>query len=134
VVGQTVIVDIDSSRGSFIKRRDDGTIDFISPLPTPYNYGSVPGTVAGDGDRLDAIVLGAALERGARVELPVRAVVCFIDEGVDDRKLVCSDRKLRASDRWGLIAFFTVYSRAKTVLNGVRGRTGRTAFLGIIDS
>lgn len=126
-----VVVEIDSSRGSFVKRRDDGGVDFVSPLPTPYNYGSVPGTRAEDGDRLDAIVLGRALPRGARVEVPVRAIVRFVDAGDDDRKLVCSERPLSAGERRGLVAFFTVYACAKRVLNRVRGRRGTTAFEGI---
>ena len=122
---------IDSPRGSFVKRRDDGRVDFVSPLPTPYNYGSVPGTLADDGDRIDANVLGAALPRGTRIEVPVRAVVRFVDAGDDDQKLVCSERPLTTRDRRGLIAFFAIYSRAKSVLNRMRGERGRTAFLGI---
>jgi inorganic pyrophosphatase len=37
-----VEVVIEVPRGSFLKRRSTGHIDFISPLPCPFNYGSVP--------------------------------------------------------------------------------------------
>ena len=37
-----VEVVIEVPRGSFLKRGSTGQIDFISPLPCPYNYGSVP--------------------------------------------------------------------------------------------
>ena len=57
---------IDTPRGSFVKRRDDGSVDFVWPLPSPFNYGSVPDTLAPDGDREDAIVL-------ARASPPARA-------------------------------------------------------------
>ena len=33
---------IEVPRGSFLKRGSTGRVDFVSPLPCPYNYGSVP--------------------------------------------------------------------------------------------
>jgi inorganic pyrophosphatase len=33
---------IEVPRGSFLKRGSTGHVDFISPLPCPFNYGSVP--------------------------------------------------------------------------------------------
>ena len=33
---------IEIPRGSFLKRGSTGHIDFVSPLPCPFNYGSVP--------------------------------------------------------------------------------------------
>jgi hypothetical protein len=43
---------IEIPKGSFLKRGSAGQIDFVSPLPCPFNYGSVPGpsTTAGDSD------------------------------------------------------------------------------------
>lgn len=37
-----VEVVIEIPRGSFLKRGSTGHIDFISPLPCPFNYGSLP--------------------------------------------------------------------------------------------
>jgi inorganic pyrophosphatase len=122
---------IDVPRGGFIKRRDDGRIDFVSPVPCPFNYGSVPDTRAGDGDRLDALVLGARLARGARVRVPVVARVSFTDAGQDDPKLVCSALPLGGGDRARIAAFFAFYARAKGLLNRWRGKTGPTRYGGI---
>ena len=33
---------IEVPRGSFLKRGLTGRIDFVSPLPCPFNYGAVP--------------------------------------------------------------------------------------------
>jgi inorganic pyrophosphatase len=123
---------IECPRGSFVKRRADGAIDFVSPLPCPYNYGSLPGTVGGDGDPVDAIVLGPRLAAGTRVSLPVVAEVDFVDEGLVDTKLVLSARAaLSARERAGLHAFFTCYALAKRGLARLRGRHGEIAFRGV---
>jgi inorganic pyrophosphatase len=37
-----VEVVIEVPRGSFLKRGASGRIDFVSPLPRPFNYGAVP--------------------------------------------------------------------------------------------
>lgn len=128
-----VRVVIDTPRLSFLKRRDDGTIDFISPLPSPFNYGSVPGTSSADGDRIDAIVLGPRLPRGAEVERNVIAVARFVDAGVPDPKWVCADRPLGAADRALITAFFAIYVRLKRALNTARGRRGATRFNGLLE-
>jgi inorganic pyrophosphatase len=117
--------------GGFIKRRDDGRIDFVSPAPCPFNYGSVPDTRSGDGDRLDALVLGPRLARGARVRVTVVGRVLFTDAGQDDPKLICSERPLRRVDRAKITAFFAIYARAKRLLNWLRGKAGPTRYGGI---
>ncbi|MCB0105971.1 MAG: inorganic diphosphatase [Caldilineaceae bacterium] len=83
----TVTVVIEAPRLSMIKRRSDGAIDFFSPLPCPYNYGSIPGRWADDGDPLDAVVMGPRLPAGARVHLPVVGVIDFVDGGRGDSDL-----------------------------------------------
>jgi len=121
---------IEVSRGSFAKRKGDGRIDFVSPLPSPYNYGSIPGIVADDGDELDALVLGPRLPAGIVIVSPVRDVVRFIDGGVADPKVVCSAQPLTAAQRAGIERFFTVYAWFKRGLAVVRGSTGATRFDG----
>lgn len=128
---QEVEIVVESPLGSFVKRRADGRIDFLSPVPSPYNYGSVPGTLAPDGDPLDAIALGPRLPRGAHIRLPVRAVVRFFDAGAEDRKLVCSAKPLSRWDRARIELFFQVYVRFKRVLNAARRRHGETRYEGI---
>ncbi len=117
--------------GGFIKRRDDASIDFISPFPCPFNYGSVPDTRSGDGDRLDAVVLGSRLRRGSRVIKPVVACVRFIDAGDEDPKWICSERPMSARERATIAGFFAFYAHAKTLLNTLRRKRGATRYEGI---
>jgi inorganic pyrophosphatase len=126
-----VDVEIDTPRFSFVKRDDGGAIDFVSPLPSPFNYGSVPGTRSGDGDRQDAIVLGRRLSRGLRRDLPVVAIAHFTDAGAPDPKWICSHRPLDATDHAQLEAFFRVYVLMKRAINAARGKRGETRYDGI---
>jgi inorganic pyrophosphatase len=122
---------IDTPRLSILKRKDDGSIDYVSPLPCPFNYGSVPDTVSGDGDRLDAVVLGPRLARGARVHVNVVALVHFMDAGEPDPKYVCSPHPWRSRDALLVAAFFTAYARLKGALNRLRGERGSTRYQGL---
>jgi len=60
---------IEVPRGSFLKRGSTGHIDFVSPLPCPFNYGSVPNYLGLEGDLLDALVLGPRLPFGTRIRV-----------------------------------------------------------------
>jgi inorganic pyrophosphatase len=122
---------VESPRWSVVKRRADGGVDFISPLPCPYNYGCIPGLSSGDGDPLDVVVLGPRLRRGERLRVPVVGVIGFLDAGCADPKVICSARPLSPVDRAGLETFFRVYALFKRVLHRVRGRrSGATRYLG----
>lgn len=121
---------IEVPRGGFVKRRPDGSRDFVAPLPSPYNYGSVLDTLAPDGDPFDAIVLGPRLERGEIVALPVRAVMGFVDAGVADPKLVCAAGALTEAQRAGIARFFRFYARFKRVVNLLRGAGRPTRTMG----
>lgn len=121
---------VESSRGSFVKRRADEGIDFVSPVPCPYNYGCIPQLGSGDGDPLDAIVLGPRLRRGERVRMRVVGVIAFVDGGQRDPKVVCSPHPLRGYERVGLELFFRVYAPFKWVLHLVRGEARETRFVG----
>lgn len=122
---------IEVPRGSFIKRKDNGQVDFVSPFPCPFNYGSVPNTLSGDGDRLDALVLGTRVARGTTLTEAVVGRVLFLDAGQEDPKYICSRAPLSAEDRRRIAAFFTFYARAKQVLNLLRGKRGQTVYGGI---
>ena len=65
---------IEVPRGCFLKRGSTGGIDFVSPLPCPYNYGSVPDYLGLDGDLLDA--LGARSPFATRYQGPHQSVGC----------------------------------------------------------
>jgi inorganic pyrophosphatase len=128
---QELEIVIDVPRGGFIKHTDDGGIDYISPFPCPFNYGSVPGTLAGDGDRLDAIVLGPPRARGSRVRCQVVAVVRFTDAGQDDPKYVCAEHAASERELAQVERFFARYSWLKGMLNRLRGKRGATRYLGL---
>ncbi len=132
--GLPAIVDvvIEYPRGAMIKRRRDGRVDFVAPLPCP--YGSIPGMVSGDGDPLDVVVLGARLPLGARLRLPVVAVLDFIDDGAEDPKVICSEAPLGRRQRAGLRLFFAVYATFKRGLARVRGSRRPTRCGGWIDA
>ena len=118
---------IEVPRGSFLKRGSAGRIDFVSPLPCPFNYGSVPAYIGLEGDLLDALVLGPRLPLGARVQVKAWGAVTLIDRGISDDKLVCSICPLSASQRRNVLRFFRLYARCKSVLNMLRRRPGRNA-------
>ena len=121
---------IEVSRGSLVKRGALGELDFISPVPCPFNYGSAPGTQGDDGDPLDVVVLGPRLARGAQGTLPVRARVAFVDAGVRDDKWVCAAQPLRRRDRLLLHLFFRTYALPKHLSGRLRGQPP-SRFLGL---
>lgn len=125
VTPQQVEVVIEVPRGSFLKRGSSGAIDFVSPLPCPYNYGSVPDYIGGEGDFLDAVVLGPRLAAGTRVRVRAYGAVGFSERFMYDDKLICSKREITSKERRNLLIFFTIYSHCKALLNLFRGRRGR---------
>jgi inorganic pyrophosphatase len=127
---ETPLVRIEVPRWGVVKPRADGSVDFLSPLPCPYNYGCIPGIASADGDPVDAVVLGPRLPRGREVRVRARAVMGFVDAGHDDPKVICSAAPLTALDRRGLEVFFAVYALAKRALNRLRGRGGPTCCTG----
>jgi len=123
---------IEVPRGGFVKRDlHSGIVDFVSPLPCPFNYGHVPGLQGEDGDPVDVVVLGPRRAVGSRVRLPVVAVVRFLDHDRRDDKWILADRQLAALTRIRLTAFFAFYARARRALDRLRGRPGEVRFEGI---
>lgn len=129
---EIVDVTIEISRWSFLKYQGVGKearLEFVSPLPSPFNYGYVAEVQGGDGAELDAVVLGKRIQRGLTTEVPVRAVVRFLDAGCVDDKLICSERELgRVHTTFLRLAFF-VYARLRALVNFFRGKKGRTTYL-----
>ena len=144
---ESVEVLIEVPKGGFIKRELDGTVrsgvfarvlgpgrvDFVSPVPSPFNYGCVPGWPGADGDPVDVVVLGPRLRAGERVARDVVGVVRFWDAGDVDDKLVAGEGRLTEPQRKALARFFRIYALARGVLNKRRGLSGRTEFSGVIS-
>jgi len=128
-----VDVVIEVPRGSFIKRGSTGQVDFISPLPCPFNYGSVPAYIGLEGDLLDALVLGPRLPVGAHVRVKAWGAVILTDRGMTDDKLICSSHRMTAAERRRVLSFFSFYARCKGLLNVWRRRPGRNACEGWCD-
>jgi inorganic pyrophosphatase len=122
-----VEVVIEVPRGSFLKRGSTGRLDFISPLPCPYNYGSVPSHLGLEGDLLDAVVLGPRLALGARTRVKVWGAVTLTDRGMADDKLICGEQSPDDSARRRVLRFFSFYAKCKGLLNFLRRRPGRNA-------
>ncbi len=125
---------IEVPRGSFLKRGSTGHVDFISPLPCPFNYGSVPGYLGLEGDLLDAVVLGPRLPLGTRTRVRAWGAVILTDRGMTDDKLVCGDRAPNESARRRVLRFFRFYAKCKGLLNVWRRRPGRNACEGWCDA
>lgn len=124
---------IEVPRGGLIKWGSDGGIDFVSPAPSPFNYGSLPAHAGADGDPLDAVVLGPRLPRGASGELPIRGRVRFEDGGVEDDKWILSSAPLRRRDRLLIVSFFRAYAVPKRLRDRLKGRP-RSRFLNLDEN
>ena len=123
----TVDVVIEIPRGSFLKRGSTGHLDFISPFPCPFNYGSVPTLLGGEGDLLDAVVLGARLPLGTRIQVQAWGAVTLTDRGMSDDKLICSRERPTSRQQRRVLQFFRFYAKCKGLLNLYRRRPGRNA-------
>jgi inorganic pyrophosphatase len=122
---------IEVPRGSFLKRGSSGSIDFVSPLPCPFNYGAVPTLLGLEGDLLDALVLGPRLRFGTRARVKAWGAVTLTDRGMSDDKLICSDFRPSQLEIDGVLRFFRFYAKCKGLLNFWRRRPGRNACEGL---
>ena len=132
--GLDLDVVIEVPRGSFIKRGSSGQIDFISPLPCPFNYGAVPAYLGMEGDLLDALVLGRRLPYGTRLRVKAWGAVTLTDRGMSDDKLVCSSQRPSEAECREVLRFFHFYARCKSLLNLWRRRPGRNGCDGWCDT
>ena len=123
----SVEVVIEIPRGSFLKRGSCGHIDFVSPIPCPYNYGSIHQYIGGEGDFLDAVVLGPRLAAGTRVQVNAYGSVGLSERFMSDDKLICSLTPITDSDRRNILLFFKLYAACKGFLNVLRGQKGRSS-------
>jgi len=119
-----VVVEI--PRGSFLKRGSNGHIDFVSPFPCPYNYGSIHQYIGGEGDFLDAVVLGPRLGIGTTVRVTAYGAVGLSERFMYDDKLICASRPLTRNEQTRVISFFHGYAFCKGILNMLRGQPGRS--------
>ncbi len=113
-----------------MKREAGVGVEFISPVPCPFNYGCIPEVIAEDGDPVDALVLGPRVAAGERVATTAWMRLRFVDDGAVDDKLVCGPWPPTAREQAQIERFFSVYGVARTLMNRVRGR-GAARSLGL---
>jgi len=130
----SIEITIEVPRWSFVKRGSSGHVDFISPLPCPFNYGAAAAFIGREGDLLDAVVLGSRRALGARFWTFAWGAVTLTDRGMSDDKLICSERAPSPQERDRVLRFFRFYARCKGLLNAWRGRAGRNACDGWCDA
>ena len=110
--GVEVVIEV--PRGSFLKRGSNGHVDFVSPLPCPFNYGAVPTLLGLEDDLLDALVLGPRLPFATRIRVTAWAAVTLTDRGMSDDKLTAANAG-RAGPR------STTCCASSTSMRGARG-------------
>lgn len=125
-----VDVVIEIPRGGWCKRDLRGEVDFVSPLPCPFNYGAVPAYIGLDHDLLDAVVLGPKVAFGTALRVRAVGAVGLLDRDIYDDKLICAATPPGRAQRAAIVAFFHLYAHAKSVLNAWRGASGTTRCLG----
>lgn len=130
----TVEVVIEISRGSFLKRGSTGQVDFVSPVPCPYNYGSIHQYIGGEGDFLDAVVLGPSLPVGSKVRVNAYGAVGFSERSKYEDKLICAMEPINSNDRRNILLFFRLYVFLKSFLNAIRGHGGQSQCKGWGDA
>jgi len=66
-------------------------LDRVTPQPYPYAYGFIPGTLAEDGDDLDALIVSedAICKQGQTYTAHVVGALCMEDEKGMDEKVLC---------------------------------------------
>ncbi|MDG6243315.1 MAG: inorganic diphosphatase [Methanolobus sp.] len=81
---------IETSKYSFSKYHKNGSDfdrEFLSPIPTIFNYGFIEGSLADDGMEKDVLVIGPRLVQGTVLEVSrTNGVVRFIDDSFEDDK------------------------------------------------
>src|SRR5258705_2294660 len=132
--GHALEVVIEVPRGSFVKRGSSGSIDFISPLPCPFNYGAVPTLLGLEGDLLDAVVLGKRIAYGTPLRVIAWDAVRFTDRGLSDDKLICSEHAPSDQQCSEVLRVFHFDAKCKGMLNLWRRRPGQNSCDGWCDA
>jgi inorganic pyrophosphatase len=125
-IGRDVVVRVEIGRGGHIKPKADGSVDWVSPWPAPFNYGCLPDELGGDGDPLDAILLGPTRARGDDVPARVVGVVRYRDRGLVDDKLVCTPGRITVEERRLVERFFRWYAPLRHIVDLIKLRPGRS--------
>ena len=123
---------IEVPKWGMIKHNEKGMIDYISPIPCPFNYGSVQNIIGADGDLQDAILLGDKKKIHFCGQYLLVGKVFFIDQGSQDHKWIFSEtNQIRCRDWMVLDSFFRIYAQIKRGRNIIFCRKFQTSYEGI---
>lgn len=129
---------IEVAKWQFSKRDDSGRVQYRSPFPLPFDYGSTPLMAMADGD-LDILVLDRSCSsRGIGTELDVCpvAVAHFMDAGRWDPKVIAriapKRDPLSRSEALFLGLFFRALAFLKTISLGLAQTEKGAAFGGLV--
>jgi len=112
-----MLVVVETSKWSFTKLEYTGDgykRSLTSPIPTPFNYGFIEGTLGEDGMPLDVVILGEKLSTGSKLDLSIIGKVGFIDDSKKDDKFIATLDGER--HEMAIRIFFTVYSLSKLIM------------------
>ncbi len=87
---------IETPKYSFFKYNKKGSQfvkEFLSPIPTIFNYGFIEGSLADDGMEKDVVVIGPRMSQNTVFEVhKTDGVVRFIDDSlVDDKEIIYAE-------------------------------------------
>src|SRR5690554_4621208 len=85
--------EVEKNSGNLVWELAGDSLRVVDYLPYPANYGMIPQTLlpkalGGDGDPLDVIVLGPAIERGRIAPCKIIGMLALLDNGEQDNKLL----------------------------------------------
>jgi inorganic pyrophosphatase len=91
--GTTAKWEVTKPDGKLTWQYEDGKPRVVNYLPYPFNYGMIPQTLlskdsGGDGDPLDAIVIGDSIKRGKVISGKAIGVLKMLDRGEQDDKII----------------------------------------------
>jgi inorganic pyrophosphatase len=85
--------EVDKETGYIIWEIKGGSHRIVNYISYPANYGMIPKTLlpkdqGGDGDPIDVVVLGQAIDRGKVVKIRIIGMIKLLDGGEKDDKLI----------------------------------------------
>jgi inorganic pyrophosphatase len=113
--------EVDKSTGGLHWEQKDGRPRVVQYLAYPGNYGMIPSTSlpyerGGDGDPLDVLLLGPAVERGSVVFARPIGVLRLLDNGERDDKIIAVQAEGPLSDVHDLASLDAKYHGVRTII------------------